>query len=180
MEKYSEIASLELIRFYIRDEFTDKLKEKCNIRKRECRGGSRELYRLLINSKSAHQYLQNMDKDHLQIVSGLGHTFIRYKDDNFGRYIYIDPTIAQFVPSFDGIFVGTENELYELMKQPGTLNIKNYIEDPKWTRRTHPPLTIEHTMMLTGGSGSKRAQLGRRKTRHRNKRRQKNTRRYEN
>jgi hypothetical protein len=156
-------ASLLMLRYYIRDEFTDKLKETCNIRTRMCRGGSRELYRLLVNSRSASQYLEKMDKDHLQIVSGLGHTFIRYKDDKYGRYIYIDPTISQFLPSFDGIFVGTREELEQLTKLPrSSVNITNYVEDPKWTRKTHPPLTIENSLMVTGG---------RRKTRRRSARR---------
>jgi len=139
-----------LMRYWIRDEFTSGVKEKCNIRARQCRGGSKALYDLLVKSPSSHQYI-NTDKEHLQIVSGMGHTFIRYKDDEYNQYIYIDPTIAQFVPTFDGIFVGSSNELKALSEQKGsTLNIRDYVEDPKWTNVTYPPLTIENTMMSGG------------------------------
>lgn len=171
MEIKDANISMLMIRYWIRDEFTDKLKESCNIRTRQCRGGSKDLYSLIVKSPSTYQYLKT-DKDHLQIVSGLGHTFIRYKDDAFDRYIYIDPTIAQFVPSFDGIFVGTEAEIYELIKEPkSTLDITDYIEDPKWTGKTHPPLTIEHQLMLqTAGTlrsvRKRRKHITRKRCRH--------------
>ena len=165
MEIKDADMSMLMLRYWIRDEFTDKLKESCNIRTRQCRGGSKDLYKLILKSPSTYQYLKT-DKDHLQIVSGIGHTFIRYKDDAFERYIYIDPTIAQFVPSFEGIFVGKEAELYELIRAPkSTLNITDYIEDPKWTLKTHPPLTIEHQLMIQSAGAHKNPKKRRRKTR---------------
>ena len=149
------------MRYWIRDAFTDKVKEKCNIRARHCRGGSSELFHLLKESPATHQYL---DGDKLQIVSGLGHTFIRYKDDEFGRFIYIDPTIAQFVPSFDGIFVGTADELRELVKEPGSrLNIKNYVENASYTGISLPPLTIETNLMRYSTPKKTRKRRGQRK-----------------
>ena len=170
MEIKDANISMLMIRYWIRDEFTDKLKESCNIRTRQCRGGSKDLYSLILKSPSTYQYLKT-DKDHLQIVSGLGHTFIRYKDDVFDRYMYIDPTIAQFVPSFDGIFVGTEAELYELIKEPkSTLNITDYIEDSKWTGKTHPPLTIEHKLMIQSAGGRYNTRRQRRNKSRRNTR----------
>lgn len=122
-----------VMRYWIRYEFTSRVAEKCNMKARQCRGGSSALYKLLVKSPSSYQYIKT-DKDHLQIVSGLGHTFIRYKDDEYNRFIYIDPTIAQFVPTFDGIFVGTVDELESLTKAKGSsLNIRDYVEDPKYT-----------------------------------------------
>ena len=136
-----------MMRYWIRDEFTSRVAEQCNMKARQCRGGSSALYKLLKQSPSTYQYI-NTDKEHLQIVSGMGHTFIRYKDDEYNRFIYIDPTIAQFVPTFDGIFVGTADELVALTKTKGSsLNIRDYVEDPKYTRISYPPLTIEHSMM---------------------------------
>jgi hypothetical protein len=150
-----------MLRFWIRDDFTSKVAETCNMKARQCRGGSKTLYKLLVKSPATHQYMLT-DKDHLQIVSGMGHTFIRYKDDANERYLYIDPTIAQFVPTFDGIFVGTGDELKELAKAPKSrLDITDYIEDPQWTHKTTPPLTIEYDMMASAGGKTRR----RRKTR---------------
>ena len=150
-------TDLLLLRYWLRDEFTGRVAAACNMSARHCRGGSKILYDLILKSPATYQYMKT-DKDHLQVLSGLGHTFIRYKDDKHGRYIYIDPTIAQFVPSFDGIFVGTAEELMTLTAEPGSrLNITDYIEDPKWTGKTHPPLTLENTLMKGGtrvGPGS--------------------------
>jgi hypothetical protein len=141
-------TDLLLLRYWLRDEFTERVAEACNMKARHCRGGSKVLYELIIKSPATYQYMKT-DRDHLQVLSGLGHTFIRYKDDKHGRYIYIDPTIAQFIPTFDGIFVGTAEELMALA--PGSrLDIKDYIEDPKWTGKTHPPLTLENTLMKAG------------------------------
>lgn len=151
-----------MLRYWIRDMFTAQVSEQCNMKARQCRGGSSALYKLLVKSPSTQQYIQT-DKDHLQIVSGLGHTYIRYKDDEYNRYIFIDPTIAQFIPSFDGIFVGTADELVTLSKTKGSsLNIRDYIEDKKWTGVTYPPVTIEHTMMA-GTRRKKRSTLKRKK-----------------
>jgi hypothetical protein len=139
-----------LLRYWIRDEFTGRVAAQCNMKGRQCRGGSTALYKLLVQSPSSRQYI-NTDKDHLQIVSGMGHTFIRYKDDANKQYIYIDPTIAQFVPVFDGIFVGSAEELFALSQTAGSkLNITDYVEDPRWTGVSHPPLTIETQMMSAG------------------------------
>ena len=139
-----------LLRYTIRDELTNKLSQTCNMKSRMCRGGSKELYKLILNSKSIKQDM-NLDKDHLQIVSGIGHTFIRYKDDKYNRYIYIDPTIAQFDPTFEGIFVGDEADLRSIAdKQKGmkgyTLDLSDYLG---------PPLTVETSMMNTRGGTRK-------------------------
>lgn len=139
--------SVLLLRLWIQSTFTEQLQKVCNLKSRMCRGGSKELYKLLINHPETSRFLLR-DKDHLQIISGLGHTFIRYKDDLYQRYIYIDPTIGQFVPSFNDIFVGTEKELEELSKvNRSQLNIKDYVEKPEWTGKTHPPLRLENAMM---------------------------------
>jgi len=149
-----------ILRFFIRDKFTDKLVQKCNIKSRECRGGSRELYKLLINSRATPQYMKT-DRDHLQIVSGIGHTFLRYKDDEFKRYLYIDPTIAQFEPSFDGIFVGDKEELYAMAKEQKDkkgykLNLGDYL-GPDYPEKKYPlpPLTIE-TYLMNNKGGTRR------------------------
>jgi hypothetical protein len=47
-------------------QFTETLKTTCNLKSRQCRGGSKDLYKLLIKSPSAYQYLKT-DEDHLQI-----------------------------------------------------------------------------------------------------------------
>jgi hypothetical protein len=146
--------SMLLMRYWIRDEFTSKVAEICNMKARQCRGGSTSLYKLILKSPATYQYLLT-DKDHLQIVSGMGHTFIRYQDDENDRYIYIDPTIAQFVP-FDGIFVGTGAELKALANAQGSrLDITDYIEDPSWTRKSVPPLKVEYEMMAGAIGGRK-------------------------
>jgi len=139
-----------ILRYTIRDELTNKLSQTCNMKSRVCRGGSRDLYKLMINSKSIRQDM-NLDKDHLQIVSGIGHTFIRYKDDMYNRYIYIDPTIAQFDPTFDGIFVGDESDLRSIADKQRA--IKGYKLDLR--DYLGPPLTIETSMMNARGGNRK-------------------------
>jgi hypothetical protein len=129
------------------------------MKSRKCRGGSQDLYRLIVNSKVMQNDI-NIDKEHLQIVSGIGHTFIRYKDDTYNRYIYIDPTLAQFDPTFSGIFVGDEADLRSIAdKQKGmkgyTLDLSDYLG---------PPLTIETSMMNTKGGGTRKKRN--KKTRH--------------
>lgn len=120
--------SKEKIREFIRSEFTDELKKTCNLKSRQCRGGSKDLYSLLVLSEKTPKVL---DISKLQIISGLGHTFIRYEDSP-GDFIYIDPTIGQFDPDFDGIFIGDKYDLYaivkkQLNKKGYKLNITNYI-----------------------------------------------------
>jgi hypothetical protein len=141
-----------MLRYFIRDEFTGKLSETCNMVSRKCRGGSSDLYKLLISSKSLPQYMNN-PKDNLEIVSGLGHTFIRYRDTEYNRYLYIDPTIAQFYPKFEGIFVGDEKDLQNIVDEQAITNknrrykldIKDYIGGPD-----RPPLKIENILMKGG------------------------------
>ena len=58
--------SLQILKYWLRDEFTETLKTTCNLKSRQCRGGSKDLYKLLIKSPSAYQYLKT-DEDHLQI-----------------------------------------------------------------------------------------------------------------
>ena len=140
-----------ILRYTIRDEFTNKLSETCNMKSRRCRGGTNDLYKLIIASKSIRQDM-NLDKEHLQIVSGIGHTFIRYRDDKYQRYIYIDPTIGQFVPRFEGIFVGDEADLRDIaIKQKNMRGYKLDLRD-----YLGPPLTVETKMMndasLSGGT----------------------------
>ncbi len=140
-------GSLLLLREWIQSTFTEQLRKTCNLKARMCRGGSKDLYQLLIKNPQTSTFLSK-DKDHLQILSGLGHTFLRYKDDRFQRYIYIDPTIGQFVPSLNEIFVGTEEELENLSRRNNSmLDIKNYIERPEWTGKSLPPLRLENAMM---------------------------------
>jgi hypothetical protein len=154
--------SKEILKYSIRDEFTNKLSETCNMKSRRCRGGSHDLYKLMVNSKAMQNDI-NIDKEHLQIVSGIGHTFIRYKDDKYNRYIYIDPTIAQFDPTFEGIFVGDEADLRSI--EDKQKNMKGYKLD--LSDYLGPPLTIETGMMNEVSGGTR-------------KRRNKKTRRYRN
>lgn len=153
-----------ILRYLIRDAFSERLKQTCNMKSRICRGGSRDLYTLLIKSKSMASEM-NLDKEHLQIVSGMGHTFIRYKDDNYKRYLYIDPTIAQFNSTFDGIFVGDEQDLRNIaVKQKNLrgykLNLGDYL-GPNYEAKTSPlpPLKIESQMMdeCAKSGGTRRA-----------------------
>jgi hypothetical protein len=104
----------------------------------------------MIKSKAMQNDI-NVDKEHLQIVSGIGHTFIRYKDDNYNRYIYIDPTIAQFDPTFQGIFVGDEADLRSIEEKQK--NMKGYKLDI--SDYLGPPLTIERSMMNVKGGTRK-------------------------
>lgn len=159
-----------MLRYFIRDEFTPNLLKTCNMVSRRCRGGSSDLYKLLISSKSLPQYMNN-PKDNLEIVSGLGHTFIRYRDIEYNRYLYIDPTIAQFYPSFEGIFVGDEQDLQNIVDEQTKTNknrrykldIKDYIGSPD-----RPPLKIENTLM--NGGKSKTHKSMKRKYRNKKKR----------
>jgi len=87
-----------------------------------------------------------MNTDKLLIVSGIGHTFLRYYDDK--RFIYIDPTIGQFVPSFDGIFVGDEQDLRDLAKSEPKLDLGDYLgPDYEGKKYPLPPLSIETVSM---------------------------------
>jgi hypothetical protein len=95
-----------LLRDTIRSDFSDKM--TCDMKSKLCIGGSRELYKLIVESTPTYM---KTDPNHLQIISGIRHTFIRYKDDEFNRFLYIDPTIGQFDASFDGIFVGDQEDL---------------------------------------------------------------------
>ena len=158
MGEKAETAKL-LLRYSIRDEFTDQLIQTCNMKSRMCRGGSKDLYRILTGPTSyAKQY---MNLDNLQIVSGLGHTFLRYWDDAFNRYLYIDPTLAQFNSTFEGIFVGDENDLRDIVKRQK--NMKGYKLDIK--DYVGPPLTIETNVMKSvSGASRKRRHAKRRKT----------------
>jgi hypothetical protein len=168
---YAEIVEMSIaesfkliLRYSIRDEFTSKLQQTCNMKSRICRGGSRDLYTLLIKSKSMASEI-NLDKEHLQIVSGMGHTFIRYKDDTYKRYLYIDPTIAQFDPTFDGIFVGDEQDLRNIaIKQKNLkgykLSLGDYLgQDYEGNKFPLPPLTIETRLMeeCAKGRGGRRS-----------------------
>ncbi len=153
-----------ILRYLIRDELSEKLRKTCNMKSRLCRGGSRDLYALLIKSKAIASEM-NIDSEHLQIVSGMGHTFIRYKDDIYKRYLYIDPTIAQFNSSFEGIFVGDEQDLRNIViKQKNLkgykLNLGDYL-GPDYEAKTSPlpPLKIESQMMeeCAKGGGTRRA-----------------------
>ncbi len=114
------------LRDWIQSTFTRTLRQSCNLKQRVCRGASKDLYKLIVKHPDAPLLLK-LDTEHLQIISGMGHTYIRYKDDLFNRFIYIDPTIGQFIPSFDGIFIGTEEELQKLAKESSNLNIRNYL-----------------------------------------------------
>lgn len=153
-----------ILRYSIRDEFTEKLRQSCNMKSRVCRGGSRDLYALLIKSKAIASEI-NIDSEHLQIVSGMGHTFIRYKDDIYKRYLYIDPTIAQFNSTFDGIFVGDEQDLRNIVvKQKNLkgykLNLGDYLgSDYEEKPFPLPPLKIESQMMeeCAKSGGTRRA-----------------------
>ena len=145
-----------MTRYAIRDELTPLLITTCNMKSRTCRGGSKDLYKLLIKSKSMGQYM-TLDKDHLQIVSGLGHTFIRYKDDTYNRYLYIDPTIAQFDPTFEGIFIGDEQDLRDIAARQ--IDMKGYKLDLTdylgYDIGRGPPLQVEKRIMneaaMSGG-----------------------------
>jgi phage pi2 protein 07 len=151
-EEYAKL----ILRYTIRDEFTERLRETCNMRLRICRGGSRDLYRMIVKSPSMRK---EMNLENLQIVSGLGHTFIRYKDDKYNRFIYIDPTIAQFDREFEGIFVGDEQDLRDIAARQSEmkgykLDLRDYLG---------PPLQIETKMMagLAGGRRVRRSRRGR-------------------
>jgi hypothetical protein len=154
-----------ILRYTIRDLFTEKLSTTCNMKSRRCRGGSKDLYKLLVTSNAMKQDM-NLDKDHLQIVSGIGHTFIRYKDDEFDRYLYIDPTIAQFDPTFEGIFVGDEQDLRNIADKQ--LNMKGYKLD--LSDYLGPPLTVE-TKLMNESSSSGGSRKGRKATRRKVSRR---------
>jgi len=93
------------------------------------------------------------DSDHLQIVSGMGHTYIRYKypESDPPRYLYIDPTIAQFNSAFEGIFVGSIEDLGAIAEKQK--NIKGYKLDlgdylgSNYKAKRLPPLEIDRRVM---------------------------------
>ena len=152
-----------LLRYFIRDEFTSRLLKTCNMKSRVCRGGSSDLYKLLISSPATPQYMKT-DPEHLQIVSGMGHTYIRYNDTeaNPPRYIYIDPTIAQFNATFEGIFVGTIQDLQAIANRQKNmkgykLNLGDYLgSNYKDKGYPLPPLIIEKQMMISAQKGASR------------------------
>lgn len=129
----------QLLKYSIRDEFSDKM--TCDMKSKVCRGGSKELYRLIVTSRASPQYMKT-DPEHLQIISGIGHTFIRYKDDAFNHFLYIDPTIGQFDSSFDGIFVGDESDLRVIAEKTKAQRYKLDIQD-----YIGPYLSVERQMM---------------------------------
>jgi len=104
------------------------------------------------------------DPEHLQIVSGMGHTFIRYKDteSNPPRFIYIDPTIAQFNATFEGIFVGTIQDLQAIANRQKNmngykLNLGDYLgSNYKNKGYTLPPLDIEKQLMESVKGGTRK------------------------
>jgi len=150
-----------------------EIKEMCNSKDRVCRGGSRALYNRIISFKGINEW---MDTNKLQIISGLGHTFLRYYDEPHKQYIYIDSTIGQFVPLFDGIFVGDEKDLRELAKVNPKLNLGDYLgSDYEDKKDPLPPLTIETQMMneekhKLGIAGGRRKRTRRHKRTRRRKR----------
>jgi len=91
------------------------------------------------------------DTEHLQIVSGMGHTYIRYKVPESARYLYIDPTIAQFNSTFEGIFVGSIEDLRAIADKQK--NMKGYKLDlgdylgPNYEAKRLPPLEIDRKGM---------------------------------
>ena len=153
-----------MLRYFIRDEFTPRLLKTCNMKSRQCRGGSSDLYKLLITSPATGQYMKT-DPEHLQIVSGMGHTYIRYKDteSNPPRFIYIDPTIAQFNATFEGIFVGTIEDLRTIANRQKNmrgykLNLGDYLgANYKNSGYPLPPLIIEKQMMESARGGTRKA-----------------------
>jgi hypothetical protein len=161
-----------LLRYFIRDTFgsSPELKEMCNSKKRVCRGGSIELYTLILRSKGIRDWL---DPDNVEIVSGMGHTFLRYKDNTYSRFIYMDPTIGQFIPSFDGIFIGDEKDLKDLAASPppNTLDLKDYLGPLATTNGKWPPLKIETNQMKyikeKIGGGRRKSTERRKRTRRR-------------
>jgi hypothetical protein len=169
-------SSKSILRYFIRDAFGSdpEIKEMCNSKTRVCRGGSRALYNRIISSKGIDEW---MDTKNLQIISGLGHTFLRYYDEPHKQYIYIDSTIGQFVPSYDGIFVGDEKDLRELTLTPKSrLDLGDYLgPDYEGKKYPLPPLIIETQMMneekrKLGTAGGRRKRTRRHKRTRRRKR----------
>ena len=165
-----------MLRYFIRDEFTPRLLKTCNMKSRVCRGGSRDLYKLLVTSPATGQYMKT-DPEHLQIVSGMGHTYIRYKDteSNPPRFIYIDPTIAQFNATFEGIFVGTIEDLRAIANRQKNmrgykLNLGDYLgSNYKNGGHPLPPLIIEKQMMESAKGGRKSHRTRKSKTKNKRK-----------
>ncbi len=145
----------ETLKLFIRSKFTDELKKTCDLNSRTCRGTSYELYKQMIKSEETPKYME-IDYDHLQIISGMGHTFIRYNNGTKEQpeYIYIDPTIGQFnIPDFEGIFIGDEADLREIASRQE--NIPGYKLDlgdflgPRYEGNKYrvPPLRIDTILM---------------------------------
>jgi len=82
---------------------------------------SKNVYNYIIKSITlkGSSYL---DKSKLQIISSGEHFFIRYLDTYLRKTLYIDPNIQKYAPSFDGIFVGYEDDL---QKETNEINLDN-------------------------------------------------------
>ena len=138
----------------------NKLTEKCNIKTNQCRGGSMILYALMKNNESFIQtyYIPNFNIEKLEIITGPSHTSLRYKDNNNTNFIYIDPTIGQFIRDFEGVFVGSKEDLISLSKKYRGFDVENYYDDPQWTGVRAEPIKVHRDLMeqaekmLMGGS----------------------------
>lgn len=113
-----------LLRDSIRRDFSDKM--TCDMKSKLCTLASKQLYKVIVESTPTYM---KTDRQHLQIISGLRHTFIRYKDDEFNRFLYIDPTIGQFDASFEGIFVGDLEDLSVIFEKTKAQRYKLALND---------------------------------------------------
>jgi hypothetical protein len=153
---------MEDFRKRIKDRFDTCIQSECPRGEAMCRGGSRLLYHLILKYHKRNPKLQ-FDPSGLSIVSSIGHTFLLYNDGN--EDIYIDPTISQFNDQYEGIFVGTKEELFQVVEKQSDRN--DYI--PMTTNRdlmTVVPKELE-VKYNECRETRKKSSAGKRKTRRR-------------
>lgn len=173
MDQFSDFKS------FIQSTFSVPLYKSYTPYDRNCRGASKELYKLMLLYAKQNPHLFNWIAS-LDIVTGMAHTFLRGTlSTQPGVYFYIDPTIAQFIPNFkEGIFVGSEQSLRQLAMLNGRNDILNdYIAIPG----NYPPQIDTQLMNQVKsqiGGIKRRKKTTHRKTFTRNMKNRKRTRRY--
>ena len=130
---------------------------------RECRGGSRDLYRLLRDSPDKPP---GFDLSKLNIWTGGAHTFLRYDDPALGA-VYIDPTFSQIDINFGGTFVGTLEEL----KIAFANRTSHHIDMTDFTGNdTYPGPLKKETELMKGGKRKTRRRRSLHRKSHKNRR----------
>jgi len=161
MDQFSDFKN------FVQSTFSTSLYKNYTPYDRNCRGASKELYKLMLLYAKQYPHLFNWISS-LDIVSGMAHTFLRGTlSTQPGAYFYIDPTIAQFIPNFkEGIFVGSEQTLRQLAMLNGRNDILNdYIATPgNYPPQVDTQLMNQVKTQIGGIKRKKRSKRGKKRT----------------